>query len=103
VRGRLPQQELQRPAIAVCHTFPDCYLLPKDTNGMDVPVRQQVQQQQQRNHYQQPLGEECSSSSQQQKRTEAVKLLSSSGSWVTMLHKVKPTRLQAMFWTRHTK
>jgi hypothetical protein len=38
IRGRLPEQELQRPAIAVCHTFPDCYLLPKDKNGMDVPV-----------------------------------------------------------------
>ncbi|KAF6262613.1 hypothetical protein COO60DRAFT_599783 [Scenedesmus sp. NREL 46B-D3] len=37
IRGRLPQRELQRPAIAICHTFPDCYLLPKDTNGMDVP------------------------------------------------------------------
>jgi hypothetical protein len=39
IRGRLPQQELQRPAIAICHTFPDCYLLLKDKNGMDVPVR----------------------------------------------------------------
>jgi hypothetical protein len=44
VRGRLPQHELQRPAIAVCHTFPDCYLLPKDTNSMDVPVSWQWQQ-----------------------------------------------------------
>uniref|UniRef100_A0A383VNX1 Glycosyl transferase family 1 domain-containing protein n=1 Tax=Tetradesmus obliquus TaxID=3088 RepID=A0A383VNX1_TETOB len=37
IRGRLPQAELQRPAIAVCHTFPDCYLMAKDTNSMDVP------------------------------------------------------------------
>ncbi|KAF8056240.1 hypothetical protein HT031_006428 [Scenedesmus sp. PABB004] len=33
----LPAAALDRPAIVVCHSFPDCWLLPKDQGGMRVP------------------------------------------------------------------
>jgi hypothetical protein len=36
-RGRLAQPELERPAIAVCHSFPDCWLMQHDTPTMLVP------------------------------------------------------------------
>jgi len=36
-KGRLPKAELDRPAIAVCHSFPDCWLMPQDIPGMMVP------------------------------------------------------------------
>ena len=36
-RGKLPQHELDRPAVAICHSFPDCWLLSADANSMRVP------------------------------------------------------------------
>eukprot|EP00877_Chromochloris_zofingiensis_P000172 jgi/Chrzof1/10155/Cz04g31010.t1 len=37
VRDRLPDAELNRAAIVICHTFPDCWLLAKEKHFMDVP------------------------------------------------------------------
>jgi hypothetical protein len=36
-RDVLQAVDLNRPALAVCHTFPDCWFLPKDSNDMMVP------------------------------------------------------------------
>lgn len=36
-RGRLNRTELERPAIAVCHSFPDCWRMQRDVPAMGVP------------------------------------------------------------------
>jgi hypothetical protein len=36
-KAGMPEEELDRPAIVICHSFPECWRLPTDGDEMESP------------------------------------------------------------------